>query len=631
MKKIGLFFCLMLISCLISFYQLNGVYFLLSIPLLAISLYFDKKYTVGIIIGMFGASLFLDYRHLPICLLFSTIISAAFLFVARKNKMSVKAILPLTAFVYTLSLCALLNVYNLNQSLVNVFLMPFIIWFICYQLVDIRYDLISRESFSITKKQLYFMAFLTNFYLSALNFNFISFSVGLVVISCLNYMFIKLDPVAGVFGCLSALFLNISNGPLVWGVVLAPLILVIKFVRENQYLKGVIYFLLNLSLFAYFKDTGLLMESLFVSVFIVGFPNKLFNHMNKYVVEPQDYELKLYQQSYYKCLNRNKRIQKVMGLLENQMKNNPKMKKNSRELLHKNMQFLTNKLKEEENIRIKDIILNDYKYQNIEILSMRLFSDYFANYQIDIETTDNSNNDQEIIGILQEHLQAKLSIVEKKCNKLLGTKRYSITNDEKTQFNFLIKQRSKEMSMCGDSYVSFSVKNKKYLLISDGMGHGSKANKQATDSLLLLKEFIELGMNAKDAIVSCNALLYDKDSESFNTLDLLEYDIYDNQLFLYKNGSGCTYLKNTNGVEKINSENLPLGIVEEIKVEKIKIDLDVEYIVLTSDGFKKDLSAIINANKYECAKDLTRQIFEYEGNSIEDDQTIALVSVINLN
>lgn len=631
MKKFGLILGLVLISFIFSLFDFKGINFLLVIPLLVLSLIYDKRYVISVLSGMFIAAFVVDYNYMPKLLLFSTIISAIFLIIGRKTRIDIKHFLPIVSMVFSFSFNVFLYVDKVSDSIINILLVPAIMYFITYQLVELRYDLSSKETFSVTKKQLYFIAFLANFYLSTLIVENLNFHVGLVIVGCLNYVFIKLDPLAGILGCSTALLLDFSSGTMIGIFTLIPLIFIIKALRESNYFKGVVYLGINALVFMYFKDSTLLLESLLISIFLLIVPNKSYIYLNKYVVEPQDYELKLYQQSYYKCLNRNKRIQKVMGLLENQIKENPKMKKHSRELLHKNMQFLTNKLKEEENIRIKEIILNNLKYKGIEVLSMKLHSDYFSNYQVDLEIKETGINTETIIEILQENLQVKLSLYKKTYNKLINTKTLTISNDERTQFNLLIKQRSKEMNTCGDSYVTFNVKNKKYLLISDGMGHGKKANKQANNALLLLKEFIELGMGAKDAIISCNALLYSKENESFNTLDLLEYDIYDNELFLYKNGSGCTYLKNALGVDKINSENLPLGIVEEIKVEKIKLDADMDYIVLTSDGFKKDLSKVIGSDSSAGIKELVQEIFEYEGDNIEDDQTIALVSVINLD
>ena len=51
-------------------------------------------------------------------------------------------------------------------------------------------------------------------------------------------------------------------------------------------------------------------------------------------------------------------------------------------------------------------------------------------------------------------------------------------------------------------------------------------------------------------------------------------------------------------------------------------------IILTSDGFKKDLSPIISKNKSDKAKELIDDVLKFEGNVIDDDQTIVVISVI---
>ena len=230
--------------------------------------------------------------------------------------------------------------------------------------------------------------------------------------------------------------------------------------------------------------------------------------------------------------------------------------------------------------------------------------------------------------ILESNLGVRLRKKQQVYNYLADTYKYQFVNDERNEFNVAIRQRSKDSVLCGDSYVRFSIKNKKYVLISDGMGHGVKAGKDSSAALFLLKNFIELGMTPENSIKSCNALILDKEKECFNTLDLLEYDLFENKIYLYKNGSGATYLNSKNNVKRINSENLPLGIIEDINVEKININTDTDYIVLTSDGLRKDLKELLINTKIKSAKSLVNAILENEGNVIEDDQTIVVINVI---
>jgi hypothetical protein len=356
--------------------------------------------------------------------------------------------------------------------------------------------------------------------------------------------------------------------------------------------------------------------------------NEIFSYLKKFIVDPHDYELKLYQRSYYKCLNKNKQIYKVINLLENQMKEKETTSLKNKEHLYNAMQFLTNKLKEEEDIELKNTITRQIGYMNVELIGFKIFSDYFYNYKVVLEVKGNKNVIDCVIDMISSNLGVKLYTEYKYHNKVLDSYYFILKNDEKIKFNLSIKQRSKESGVCGDSYLVFNTKNKKYLLISDGMGHGKKASKESGQALLLLKDFIELGMSPKEAIIICNSLLYEKNKESFNTLDLFEYDSYEDKMSLYKNGSGLTYIKDKKRVERISSKNLPLGIVEEINVEKKSLSTDVDYIVLTSDGLKKDLSKVIFTAKRKNAKGLSEEILKYEGNNIEDDQTIVVISVI---
>jgi stage II sporulation protein E len=158
------------------------------------------------------------------------------------------------------------------------------------------------------------------------------------------------------------------------------------------------------------------------------------------------------------------------------------------------------------------------------------------------------------------------------------------------------------------------------------MGHGDKASEDSKFALYVLKNLIELGMDTKKAIESCNALMYSK-SDTYNTLDLLEYDCFSDDIYLYKNGSGNTYIQYDNFVDKLVSENLPLGIIDEINVKKLSIKNDVERILLTSDGINENLTEIISENRNKNVLELVNDIFKIN-NDAKDDQTIMAINII---
>ena len=67
---------------------------------------------------------------------------------------------------------------------------------------------------------------------------------------------------------------------------------------------------------------------------------------------------------------------------------------------------------------------------------------------------------------------------------------------------------------------------------------------------------------------------------------------------------------------------------QKINVEKIKLNIDSKYIVLTSDGIKSDLTEIIKNSKGKSSKTLAQEILSYEGDKVDDDQTIVVINVI---
>ena len=80
-------------------------------------------------------------------------------------------------------------------------------------------------------------------------------------------------------------------------------------------------------------------------------------------------------------------------------------------------------------------------------------------------------------------------------------------------------------------------------------------------------------------------------------------------------------------IDKLTSENLPLGIIDEINVNKININTSVKRIVMTSDGVEENLVDILEDNKRENVKVLVDQIFS-QNNNYNDDQTIMAINVI---
>lgn len=627
MKKMN--FCLLIfaVSLILSFCDFNTTHFLMTLPMFFLLLSYNGAYTIPFFFGVLFTNIFIGNNILLMGLTF--VFSVCYLLIFATNKLNFNHKIKLSTIgaVGSMLITWIQGYNNPQYPMINIVVAPLIIYFISYNLLSIQEGMKFKEKFSINKKELFFVAVLSNLLLSSFVMFPLNFKFNIFFSNVINSIFVMLSPIVGVVGCLSAFVCNLSMKT--GGVLLfTPLVIALRIVNKNKIFKVSCYLITNLIVCVLINENSLLLEGILSALLLLFIPSKTIVMIDKYIIEEQDYELKLFQESYYRCLNRNKKVQKAIMFLENQIKESEEIKDASVDIIRKNMQFLSDKLKEEDNYRIKEVILKRLDNLGIEVLGFKMYWDYFYNYRIHLEIKENDIYYKKIMETIEESIGVKLKIQESNHNNILNSNKYFLMNYQPYKINLEIKQRSKELNCCGDSYLSFNIKNKDYFLISDGMGHGKKANKQSSEALLLLKEFIELGMDVEDAIISCNAVLCCREGEQFNTLDLIEYDYYNNKINLYKNGSGCTYLEKDEKVLKINSKNLPLGIVEEMKVEKETIDVDVNKIVLTSDGFKKDLSKVILKNRKDKPKVLIDEILKYEGKAIEDDQTIVVISVI---
>ena len=629
MKKIVAAISIVITAFLLSFFEYNSIYFLATIPFFVVLLIYKNHYCFYAFLGMLLAAVFINFKVLPIAVILFTFFTIFLTFILNKFKINYKYLLSIISGLFALNIIIFSSIVSQkNIDLTMVLTLPFILAFLTYNVVLLFYDLKFKEEISITKKQLCFISVLVNllsfnFPLNSMNFNF-----NFVGASIANFIFIMIEPIAGIIGILVNSIFNLYYKNSLFIFFLIPLAFSWKKMKKSPAIRGLIYAFISLVLMLYVDDFSYAFEIIIVSLLISFIPNKVHIFLQKYIVEPHDYDLKLYQKSYYKCLSKNKKIYKTINLLEERMNNKESTSKMHKEIFHETMQFLSDKLKEEEDIKVKENILKELRYLKVEILGFKVFLDYFYNYKIILEIKGNKPNIDKAIVTIENYLGVSLCCDYKYHNSVLNSYVFVLKNNEKIKFNLSIKQRSVEAGQCGDSYLVFNTKNKKYLLISDGMGHGKNANQESSRALLLLKDFIELGMEAKFAIFVCNALIYNKEKETFNTLDLFEYDINEDEMYLYKNGSGSTYIRHDKRVERINSKNLPLGIVEEINVERKVLNKNIDYVILTSDGIKKDLTKVISESKKRNSKLLCDEILKFEGNDIEDDQTIVVISVI---
>lgn len=141
--------------------------------------------------------------------------------------------------------------------------------------------------------------------------------------------------------------------------------------------------------------------------------------------------------------------------------------------------------------------------------------------------------------------------------------------------------------LCGDSYSWITAENgKAYLLLSDGMGSGSKAAVDSAMTVGLLTRLVSAGFAYDAALKMVNsALLVKSGEESLATVDITAIDLYTGKAEFLKAGAAPTFIRKGCRVGRVETMSLPAGILGGVSFEKSHITLkDQDLIVMLSDG-----------------------------------------------
>lgn len=116
--------------------------------------------------------------------------------------------------------------------------------------------------------------------------------------------------------------------------------------------------------------------------------------------------------------------------------------------------------------------------------------------------------------------------------------------------------------VCGDQLAVFEVGGTLYLLLSDGMGSGESAHREAAMTVRLLRQFLEAGISPAPALQTLNAAMALRGEEGggFTTIDLLALQRSSGSATLYKYGAAPSYLKRSGTVTRFTSGSLPAGL-----------------------------------------------------------------------
>ncbi|RAW11089.1 stage II sporulation protein E [Paenibacillus taichungensis] len=193
--------------------------------------------------------------------------------------------------------------------------------------------------------------------------------------------------------------------------------------------------------------------------------------------------------------------------------------------------------------------------------------------------------------------------------------------------------------MSGDSFSTVELGNGTFAVaLSDGMGNGERARMESSAALNILEQLLQSGMDEKLAIKSVNSVLMLRSPEEmYATVDMALIDEYTAETTFMKIGSTPSFIKRGQEVIQVSASNLPIGIIKDIEVDLVTVQLQPgDVLIMMTDGIydapgyavnkelwmKRLIQEIDSDDPQEVADCLLESVIRYQQNEIYDDMTV---------
>jgi len=189
--------------------------------------------------------------------------------------------------------------------------------------------------------------------------------------------------------------------------------------------------------------------------------------------------------------------------------------------------------------------------------------------------------------------------------------------------------------LCGDAYkVMDDSPGRTTILLSDGMGSGGRAAVDAAMTCGLMSRLLSAGFSEMSAMELVNsAMQISSRDETLATVDCARVDLCSGRLTLSKAGAAASYIMSGGRVSELESDSLPLGIMERVDSRIRSMELrEGDLLIMVSDGAGIDakwLEEEINSGKTGDMQRLARDIlsFSLAANKEEDDVTVIVIGL----
>ena len=300
-------------------------------------------------------------------------------------------------------------------------------------------------------------------------------------------------------------------------------------------------------------------------------------------------------------------------------------KKSSKELDEKEELL---KLFEQKRIDVKELNINKEQNGKIEIGIYTKPCEDYNSTNLEIEECKSDKIKQIINKFYKQEFEVQLVDCSiQKANDICYFK-YISKNKYKLQIG-LAKSTKEGSPVSGDTTLKMKLQDGKQLIaISDGMGSGPNARKSSKIAIQMLKRLLISGFNKETSLDMINSsMCLNAEDDSYATLDIAIFDLYEGNVEFIKNGASPTYIKDRRHVDIIKNITLPAGILNNIELKISDRDIsENEILVMCSDGIAESNAEY--ENKELWLKYLLEQI---ETENVQKIADIILAEAIDNN
>ncbi len=176
------------------------------------------------------------------------------------------------------------------------------------------------------------------------------------------------------------------------------------------------------------------------------------------------------------------------------------------------------------------------------------------------------------------------------------------------------------------------------ILLSDGMGSGTRAAVESRMTVSVMSRLIRGGMGAEAAVKLINGLLMTKSPEEiFSTVDFMKINLFTGRAEIVKQGAAQTFIKTNGTVKTVESRTTPVGIVTGAETDKRSAALsDGDEAVMITDGITeecfprvRELMLSIGVTAQDCAERIVAEAEKGKEDNLScrDDKTVYVVKI----